>query len=53
MLMTDISIDSLNWFGRNLDFENVRYFNYSASGFEFAFSGTKAICKISLIRIME
>lgn len=46
MLMTDISIDSLNWFGRNLDFENVRYFNYSASGFEFAFSGTKAICKI-------
>ena len=43
--MTDIAKDSLIWFGRTLDIDDVRYFDYSASGFEFAFTGTKAVCK--------
>lgn len=38
----DISFDKLIWTGRYLDDDNVRYFNYSASGFEFSFCGTKA-----------
>lgn len=44
--MTDISKDSLIWFGRTLDIDGVRYFDYSAAGFEFAFSGTKAVCTL-------
>lgn len=37
----------MHWFGRTLDSDNVRYFDYSASGFEFAFKGTKAVCTFS------
>lgn len=34
--------DSLIWTGRFLDDDGTRYFDYSASGFEFSFAGTKA-----------
>lgn len=38
----NISFDKLNWYGRNLDNNGIRYFDYSASGFSFAMTGTKA-----------
>lgn len=41
-----LKLDNLKWYGRNLDFEGIRYFDYSASGFEFCFTGKKASCKI-------
>ena len=41
-----LSFSDFNWFGRYLDYEGTRYFDYSASGFEFSFCGTKAWCKI-------
>lgn len=44
--MTEISADSINWFGRTLDFNGIRYFDYSASGFEFVFLGKKASCTL-------
>lgn len=40
--MKSISIKDLIWFGRNLDYKGVRYFDYSASAFEFCFTGKKA-----------
>ena len=33
---------NLKWYGRTLDHDNVRYFDFSASGFEFCFTGTCA-----------
>lgn len=44
--MKAVSVDDLIWFGRNLDHKGVRYFDYSASGFEFCFTGKKAIADI-------
>ena len=44
--MKSVSINDLIWFGRNLDHKSVRYFDYSASGFEFCFTGKKAIADI-------
>lgn len=41
-----ISIKDLKWYGRTLDYEGIRHFGYSASGFEFCFTGKKAACKI-------
>ena len=41
-----LNIQDLKWFGRNLDYNGVRYFDFSASGFEFSFYGKKAECKI-------
>jgi len=38
----NLTFDKLSWTGRSLDDDGVRYFDYSASGFEFAFAGTKA-----------
>lgn len=37
-----ITNDSLTWYGRNFDSNNVRYFDYSTSGFDFCFTGKKA-----------
>jgi len=46
MVISYESFNSIKWYGRILDNENIRYFNYSASGFEFCFTGTKAIANI-------
>ena len=37
-----ISTSDLIWYGRTLDHDNVHYFDFSASGFEFCFTGTCA-----------
>lgn len=37
-----VSNEKINWTGRCLDSDGIRYFNWTASGFEFAFTGTKA-----------
>lgn len=41
-----IEKNELNWYGRFLDHNNVRYFNYSASGFSFVLKGKKAVATI-------
>lgn len=41
-----LTINDLSWYGRFLDKDDIRYFDYSASGFEFCFRGTKAECTI-------
>ena len=41
-----LEFDELKWYGRNFDHHEVRYFNYSCSGFEFCFTGTKAVATI-------
>ena len=41
-----IQKENLNWFGRHLDYNNVRYFDYSASGFSFVLKGKKAVATI-------
>lgn len=38
--------EALVWSGRHLDAGDVRYFDYSASGFEFCLRGTRASCVI-------
>ncbi|MCQ2592379.1 MAG: GDSL-type esterase/lipase family protein [Treponema sp.] len=38
--------DNLKWYGRYLDYENARFFDFSASGFEFCFTGKKATALI-------
>ncbi len=38
-----ISFDNITWYGRTLDHQKIRYFNYSASGFSFIFKGNKAV----------
>lgn len=40
----DLSFEKLDWTGRFLDIDGVRYFDYSASSFEFSFCGTSASC---------
>lgn len=42
----NLSKEKLLWKGRCLDADGVRYFNWTASGFEFAFTGKKAVAKI-------
>ena len=42
----NIAITELNWFGRTLDYKNVRYFDYSASGFSFKMHGKKAVATV-------
>ena len=37
-----VAQNDLIWYGRNFTKDNVTYFDYSASGFEFCFTGTKA-----------
>ena len=41
-----VSKDQLTWKGRCLDSDGVRFFNWTASSFEFAFTGKKAVAKI-------
>ena len=41
-----LGFDEIKWYGRNFDANEVRYFNYSCSGFEFCFTGTKACATI-------
>lgn len=38
----EIEINSLNWYGRTLDNDGIRYFDYSSSGFSFVLTGKKA-----------
>lgn len=40
--MTKLNLNDLNWNGRYLDHEGVRYFDYSASGFCFVMKGRSA-----------
>ena len=42
----NINFNSLKWYGRNFDYNGVRYFNYSCSGFEFCMTGKKAVATI-------
>ena len=42
----NISTNNLKWYGRNFDYEGVRYFNYSCSGFELCMTGKKAVATI-------
>ena len=42
----NILLNKLKWYGRNFDYEGVRYFNYSCSGFEFCMTGKKAVATI-------
>lgn len=39
----NVKNDDLIWFGRNLDNNGIRYFDYSASGFSFVLKGKKAV----------
>ncbi|MCQ2597194.1 MAG: GDSL-type esterase/lipase family protein [Treponema sp.] len=42
-----ITKDQLTWKGRCLDSDGVRFFNWTASSFEFAFTGKKAVACIT------
>ena len=42
----NINLTKLKWYGRNFDYEDARYFNYSCSGFEFCMTGKKAVATI-------
>ena len=42
----NIKLTDLKWYGRNFDYQGVRYFNYSCSGFEFCMTGKKAVATI-------
>lgn len=37
-----VSFNDVSWYGRNLDNDGIRYFDYSSSGFCFILTGTKA-----------
>lgn len=38
----NLNTKDLKWYGRYTDIEGIRYFDYSASGFEFCFTGKSA-----------
>ena len=40
--MEEVLKERLNWHGRFLDYNDIRYFNYSASGFSFKMRGKSA-----------
>lgn len=40
------SFDKLTWHGRTLEHKGIQYFDYSAAGFSFIFTGTKATATI-------
>lgn len=42
----NISFSKLTWSGRTLDHNNIRYFDYSASGFSFYMKGKRAVATI-------
>ncbi len=41
-----VKTSDLKWYGRYSDIDGIRYFDYSASGFEFCFTGKKAVATI-------
>ena len=41
-----VNTNDLKWYGRYSDLDGIRYFDYSASGFEFCFTGKKAVATI-------
>ena len=41
-----VNTNDLKWYGRYSDLDGIRYFDYSASGFEFCFTGKKAVVSI-------
>ncbi|MBR1638034.1 MAG: hypothetical protein IJ688_01450 [Treponema sp.] len=41
-----VNVNDLKWYGRYSDLDGIRYFDYSASGFEFCFTGKKAVVTI-------
>ncbi len=41
-----LTAKDLKWYGRYSDIDGIRYFDYSASGFEFCFTGKKAVTTI-------
>ena len=41
-----VNTNDLKWYGRYSDLDGIRYFDYSASGFEFCFTGKKAVVTI-------
>lgn len=41
-----LKTDDLIWYGRFADIDGIRYFDYSASGFEFCMTGKKAVATI-------
>ena len=41
-----VAADNLIWYGRNFDYQDVRYFSFSSSGFCFVMKGKKASAKI-------
>jgi len=44
--MKQLNVNDLLWFGRNIDFDGIRYFNFSSSGFEFCFKGKSCTCTL-------
>lgn len=42
----NLKFEDLIWYGRTLDNEGIRYFDYSASGFAFVMKGKKAVATI-------
>ena len=44
--MEEIDKNRLNWHGRYLDIDGVRYFDYSGAGFSFVFRGKEAVAEI-------
>nr|MCR5188652.1 hypothetical protein [Treponema sp.] len=42
----NVKANDLIWYGRNLDHEGIRYFDYSSSGFCFVMKGKKALAHI-------
>ncbi|MCR4734349.1 MAG: hypothetical protein K5829_05035 [Treponema sp.] len=41
-----VTAKDVKWYGRYSDIDGIRYFDYSASGFEFCFTGKKALANI-------
>lgn len=41
-----VNVNDLVWYGRNLDLEGKRFFDFSASGFEVCLKGTKCTCTV-------
>lgn len=41
-----VTKEQLKWYGRNFDYDGIRFFNYSNSAFEFCFTGKKAVAEI-------
>lgn len=42
----NVSFDKLTWYGRTLEHNGIHYFDYSATGFSFIFTGKRATATI-------